>query len=115
KSTRKNIKPVRESRCPLRTRVERPLTRSAAYYKPQEGDDGEELALMHLIDEIHVKHPLKDWRRITRGLQTLRELRVYRKWVRRLMLKMGISIIYPKCKTTKRTQGPGHEVFPYPL
>jgi len=40
---------------------------------------------------------------------------VSRKRVRRLMLKMGISAIYPKPRTTKAGRGPGHKVFPYLL
>lgn len=70
---------------------------------------------MHLIDKIHVKHPFKGSQRITRDPQALHGLRVNRKRVRRLMPKMGISTIYPKSKTSKRGQGPGHKVFPYLL
>lgn len=35
--------------------------------------------------------------------------------VRRLMLTMGISAIYPKPRTNKAGRGPGHEVFPHLL
>ena len=70
---------------------------------------------MHLIDKIHVKHPFKGSRRITRDLQELHGLRVNRKRVRRLMMQMGISTIYPKPRTTKAGRGPGHKVFPYLL
>lgn len=44
-----------------------------------------------------------------------RGMRLNRKRVRRLMLKMGISAIYPTPHTTKAGRGPGHKVFPYPL
>lgn len=70
---------------------------------------------MHLIDKIHVKHPFKGSRRITRELRELHGLRVNRKRVRRLLLQMGISAIYPKPRTTKAGRGPGHKVFPYLL
>lgn len=70
---------------------------------------------MHLIDKIHVKHPFKGSRRITRDLRELHEQTVNRKRVRRLMLRMGISAIYPRPKTTKIGRGAGHKVFPYLL
>ncbi len=91
------------------------VPRSTAYYKPAEGVDGDELALMRLIDKIHVQHPFKGSRRITSDLQKLHGSRVNRKRVRRLMLKMGISAIYPKPRTTRAARGPGHKVFPYLL
>lgn len=91
------------------------MPRSTAYYRAAEGVDGDELVLMHLIDKIHVQHPFKGSRRITKDLQKLHGRRVSRKRVRRLMLKMGISAIYPKPRTTKAGRGPGHKVFPYLL
>jgi len=70
---------------------------------------------MHLIDKIHVKHPFKGSRRITEDLQKDHGLRVNRKRVRRLMLLMGVTAIYPKPRTSKLGRGPGHKVFPYLL
>jgi putative transposase len=91
------------------------VPRSTAYYRPAEGVDGDELALMRLIDKIHVQHPFKGSRRITGDLRHDHGSRVNRKRVRRLMQLMGISAIYPKPKTTKAGRGPGHKVFPYLL
>jgi len=59
--------------------------------------------------------PKKGSRRITSDLRKLHGRRVNRKRVRRLMLKMGITAIYPKPKTTKADRGPNHKVFPYLL
>lgn len=91
------------------------MPRSTAYYQPVEGVPDEDLVVMHLIDKIHVKHPFKGSRRITSDLRKLHGRRVNRKRVRRLMLKMGITAIYPKPKTTKADRGPNHKVFPYLL
>lgn len=46
----------------------RRVPRSTAYYKPAEGVPDEELAVMHLIDEIHVRHRFQRSRRITRDV-----------------------------------------------
>ncbi len=90
------------------------MPRSTAHYQPQaaQGASGGELAVMLMIDKIHVRHPFKGSRRITLGLHGLR---VNRKRVRRLMLRMGITAIYPKQRTTKAGRGPGHKVSAYLL
>ncbi len=90
------------------------VPRLTAYYKPAEDVPDDERLVMHLIDKIHDKHPFRGSRRITKDLQE-RGVRLNRKRVRRLMLKMGISAIYLKPRTTKAGRGPGHKVFPYLL
>jgi putative transposase len=87
------------------------LCRSSVYYKPVPLAD-RELALMRRIDEIHLKFPFYGNRRIRDQLE--REgCRVDRKKVRRLMLLMGISALYPRRRTSK--PGKGHKIYPYLL
>jgi putative transposase len=87
------------------------LCRSSVYYKPVPLTEGE-LALMRRIDEIHLKFPFYGNRRIRDQLE--REgCRVNRKKVRRLMVLMGISALYPRRRLSK--PGKGHKIYPYLL
>jgi len=87
------------------------LCRSSVYYKPVPLPD-RELTLMRRIDEIHLKFPFYGNRRIRDQLE--REgCRVDRKKVRRLMLLMGISALYPRRRLSK--PGKGHKIYPYLL
>jgi len=80
------------------------LNRSSVYYQPS-GVSGEDLRLMRLIDEIHLKRPFYGSRRIRDNLQDLGQP-VNRKKVQRLMQLMGISALYPKANTSR--PGKGH-------
>ena len=73
------------------------LNRSTVYYQPM-GVSDEDLKLMRLIDEIHLKRPFYGSRRIRDDLQDL-GYPVNRKRVQRLMRKMGIMALYPKVNT----------------
>jgi putative transposase len=87
------------------------LYRSSVYYKPVLLPD-RELELMRRIDEIHLKFPFYGNRRIRDHLE--REgCRVNRKKVRRLMMLMGISALYPRRGTSK--PGKGHKIYSYLL
>ena len=66
------------------------LNRSSVYYQPM-GCSDEDLLLMQLIDEIHLKRPFYGSRRIRNDLQDLGH-RVNRKKVQRLMRLMGITV-----------------------
>ena len=87
------------------------LPRSTAYYRP-ESVTASDLALMRLIDEIHLAYPFYGSRRIRDELDT-RGHRVNRKRVQRLMREMGIRALYPKRRTS--APGKGHKVYPYLL
>ena len=87
------------------------LNRSTAYYQPM-GVSDEDLKLMQLIDEIHLKRPFYGSRRIRDDLQDL-GYPVNRKRVQRLMRKMGIMALYPKVNTSR--PGKGHKIYPYLL
>lgn len=87
------------------------LNRSSVYYQPM-GCSDEDLLLMRLIDEIHLKRPFYGSRRIRNDLQDLGH-RVNRKKVQRLMRLMGIAALYPKANTSR--PGKGHTIYPYLL
>ena len=76
------------------------------------GASDEDLRLMRLIDEIHLKRPFYGSRRIRDDLQDL-GYPVNRKRVQRLMRKMGIMALYPKVNTSR--PGKGHKIYPYLL
>lgn len=89
------------------------VNRSGYYYQPatQTEDD---LKLMRVIDEIHLKRPYLGVRRIKEALQEPPyELVVNRKRIHRLMRLMGIQAIYPKARTSD--PHPDHKVYPYLL
>lgn len=87
------------------------LSRSTAYYRPR-GVSEADLALMRMIDEIHLEFPFYGSRRIRDELDD-RGHRVNRKRVQRLMRLMGLEALYPKPKTTKPAKG--HKIYPYRL
>ena len=67
------------------------INRSSVYYQPT-GVSDEDLRLMRLIDEIHLKRPFYGSRRIRDDLQDLGH-QVNRKRVQRLMRQMGIMAL----------------------
>ena len=87
------------------------LNRSSVYYRPM-GVSDEDLRLMRLIGEIHLKRPFYGSRRIRDDLQDLGHS-VNRKKVQRLMRQMGIMALYPKVNTSR--PGKGHKIYPYLL
>jgi putative transposase len=87
------------------------VAHSTAYYRPEARDE-EDLALMRLIDEIHLQWPFYGSRRIRDELQA-REHNVNRKRVQRLMRQMGLQALYPRRRTSQ--PGTGHKIYPYLL
>ena len=71
------------------------VNRSSLYYEPVE-PDGEQLALMRRMDELHLKHPFLGSRMMTQILKDEGSA-VNRKRVQRLMRLMGLE-------STVRTQ-----------
>ena len=87
------------------------ISRSAFYYQPVPVST-EELELMRLLDEGHMKYPFYGSRRL-RGWLSDHGHELSRKKVVRLMRKMGIVPIYPKKNTSKPNRQ--HKVYPYLL
>jgi len=74
------------------------IPRSSSYYQPKPVPEAA-LALMNLIDRIHMDKPFLGSRRIVDALEE-RGQREDRKRVRRLMRLMGIQAIHPGPKTS---------------
>ena len=89
------------------------VNRSSVYYEPVPVP-AEDLAVMRVMDEIHLLRPFLGSRRL---VDELREqgFEVNRKRVQRLMRLMGMSPIYPKPRTSRRGTGASHKVYPYLL
>ena len=87
------------------------VNRSSLYYEPVE-PDGEQLALMRRMDELHLKHPFFGSRMMTQTLKAEGSA-VNRKRVQRLMRLMGLESTAPKPNTSK--PAPEHAVYPYLL
>ena len=87
------------------------VARSTVYYHPT-GIPSEDLALMRLLDEIHLERPFYGSRRLRDELETQGHP-VNRKRVQRLMRQLGLSALYPKPRTSQ--PGAGHKVYPYLL
>ncbi len=87
------------------------VARSTAYYRPAPLS-AEDLALMRLIDEIHLELPFFGSRRIRDALQD-RGHQASRRRIQRLMRLMGLCALYPKPRTTIPNKG--HKVYPYLL
>lgn len=87
------------------------LSRSSLYYEAVPFS-AEDLELMRLIDEIHLKHPHMGSRSIRDQLQE-RGYRIGRDHVSTLMKKMGIAALYQKPKLSK--PHPDHKIYPYLL
>jgi putative transposase len=87
------------------------MARSSAYYRPEPFSE-EDLALMRLIDEIHLQWPFYGSRRIRDELEE-RGHTVNRKRVQRLMRQMDLRALYPRRRTSQ--PGKGHKIYPYLL
>lgn len=85
------------------------VARSSAYYRPAPASEAD-LALMRLIDEIHLRWPFYGSRRIRDELEE-RGHTVNRKRVQRLMRQMGLQALYPRQRTSQ--PGKGHAIYPY--
>ena len=71
-----------------------------------------DLAVMRLIDEIHLQLPFYGSRRMRDELEE-RGHTVNRKRVQRLMRQMGLRALYPRRRTSQ--PGKGHKIYPYLL
>ncbi len=89
------------------------ISRSSSYYQAQ-GTSDEELGLMRLLDELHLRYPFYGARRLRDALYDEHGITVNRKRVRRLMLLMGIQAVYPGSKNTSKPNK-AHRIYPYLL
>jgi putative transposase len=87
------------------------ISRGAYYYEPCPETE-ENLALMRLLDELHLEHPVYGSRRLG-VLLAQRGYEVNRKRVMRLLRVMGIEAIYPRRSLSQ--PGEEHEIYPYLL
>jgi putative transposase len=87
------------------------VARSSAYYVSQP-ISAADLALMRLIDELHLQYPFAG-SRMLRDLLRLNGSTIGRKHVATLMRRMSIEALYHRPRTS--APHPGHEVFPYLL
>ena len=87
------------------------LPRSSLYYRAQ-GEDAWNQQLMRLIDQQYTATPFFGVRRMTAMLNRS-EHAVNDKRVRRLMRVMGLEAIYPKPRTSLKSQA--NPVYPYLL
>jgi putative transposase len=87
------------------------LHRSNVYYDPVP-ETAENLALMRLLDEEHLRRPARGSRQLVDFLRDEGHT-LNRKRIQRLMRKMGIEGLSPKRRTTLRQEG--HRVYPYLL
>jgi putative transposase len=87
------------------------LNRSTRYYVAAK-ESAENLKLMRLLDEQHLRRPNYGSRSMTIWLQR-QQKDVNRKRVRRLMRIMGLEAIYPRPRTSVPNRE--HRIFPYLL
>jgi putative transposase len=87
------------------------LARSSLYYRPV-GEREENLRLMRLMDEQHLRTPFYGSREMTEWFKR-QGYQINRKRIRRLMRLMRLEAVYPKPRTTRRH--PKHKIYPYLL
>ena len=79
------------------------MAHSSAYYRPSPVSEAD-LALMRLIDEIHLQFPFYGSRRTRDELED-RGHKVNRKRVQRLMRLMDLRALYPRRRTSQPGKG----------
>jgi len=87
------------------------ISRGSVYYLPQPVSPAD-LALMRRIDELHLEHPFMGARMLRDQLKR-QGFAVGRRYVRTLMLRMGIDALAPQPGTSQAA--PGHKIYPYLL
>ena len=87
------------------------ISRSSFYYAPVP-ESAETLALMRAIDAAFLDMPWYGSRQMVRHLRRIGH-DVGRRWVRRLMAKMGLAPIYQRPRTSD--PHPQHRIYPYLL
>jgi len=88
------------------------IPRSLVYYCLK-GESTENLALMRLIDKVHMEDPSAGSRRMYKYLKRITGKKPGRKRIVRLMRIMGVEAVYPKKRTT--IPGGPSGIYPYRL
>lgn len=89
------------------------ISRSSLYYQAKTNE--RDLYLMNLIDEIYTDNPTYGQRTIMALIRRDHRLQVGRRHIRTLMIKMGLTAIYPKKKRNLSQPNQQHKVYPYLL
>ncbi len=87
------------------------ISRGAVYYQPRQVSAAD-LAIMRLIDALHLDYPFAG-SRMLRDLLGRAGVSAGRRHVATLMKRMGIEAIYRRPHTSKPS--PGHKIYPYLL
>ena len=87
------------------------ISRASTYYTPQP-TPAADLAMMRIIDRLHLEHPFAG-ARMMRDFLRQRGFFIGRKHVATLMRTLGIEALYRKANTSKRH--PEHKIYPYLL
>ena len=87
------------------------ISRSSTYYTAQPTPESD-LALMRIIDRLHLEHPFAG-ARMLRDMLRLQGHGVGRKHISTLMRKMGIEALHRKANTSGRHAA--HRIYPYLL
>lgn len=104
----------RDNNIPLKRQSELlGISRSSLYYKPITSE--RDMNLMNLIDVIYTDHPCYGKRRLSRIIKRDYHIQVGKKHVRTLMIKMGLSAIYPQKKKNLSQPNKQHKIYPYLL
>ena len=80
---------------------------------PPDKTTSEDLLIMRILDELHLREPCYGARRMSQVLGRDHALPADRKRVARLMRLMGLKVCWPKLRTSM--PGRGHPVFTYLL
>lgn len=80
------------------------ISRGSVYYRPTPVSAAD-LALMRVIDELHLEYPFAG-ARMLRDMLRARGFEVGRKHVATLMRRMGIEALYRRPNTSKPRMGP---------
>ena len=89
------------------------VSRASLYYQPRPAQD-QEIAIKHRLDELYTKHPFLGSRKIVRMLAG-EGFTVGRHTIRRYRQEMGLDTLFPKPNTSKPSDNPKHQIFPYLL
>jgi len=89
------------------------ISRSRLYY--ESGVNARDVTIMNLIDKIYTDNPTYGKRTIAAIIRRDHKIQVGKKHVRTLMVKMGITAIYPKKKRDLSRPNKQHKIYPYLL
>lgn len=89
------------------------ISRSSLYYKTIVSK--RDLLVMNLIDEIYTDNPTYGKRTIAAIIRRDHKIPVGKQHVRTLMIKMGITAIYPKKKKDLSQPNKQNKIYPYLL